>query len=60
MLLYEVVPVLRMAAVPLTLSIVLAERVIRRFGEMLCTSARAARPPTLSAGTSAASASTEL
>jgi hypothetical protein len=55
-----VVPVLRIAAVPVTFSIVLAERAIRRFGEMLCTSARAAMALTLAAGNSAASASTEL
>jgi hypothetical protein len=55
-----VVPVVRMAAVPVTLSIVLAARAIRRFGEMLCTSLRAAMTLTLLAGSMAASASTEL
>jgi hypothetical protein len=54
------VPVVRKAAAPVMLSSVLAARVISRLGEMLCTSLRAAMAATLPAGSSAASASTEL
>lgn len=52
-------PVLRTAAVPVTVSTVLVARFIRRFGEMLCTSGRAAIVLTWWAGSSAARASTE-